>query len=87
MTTVPKNDYVNAFKPARGPGRSVTAGVHEPDSAYTPSNPLAWGAKGAWGPQKSFEAIGYEAQAAKTTAYVGQDGARARGGVRCACAT
>jgi|APGre2960657444_1045066.scaffolds.fasta_scaffold43256_2 hypothetical protein len=76
MTNVPKNDYVNAFKPERPPGRHTSAGLHAPDVPYVPSNPLAWGPKGAWGPQKSFEQLSYEAQSAKTMAYVGQDGAQ-----------
>ena len=76
MTNVPKNDYVNVFKPARKPGQQVTPGIHAPEEPYTPSNKLAWGAKGEWGPAKSFEQIGFENQAKQSMSYVGQDGAR-----------
>lgn len=75
---LPKNDYVNAFKPARGPGRFVTPGVHEPRAAgetYEPANPLAWGPKGAWGPTKKATDIDYERQYAQTKSGVDQDGA------------
>ena len=83
MTNLPKNDYVNVFKPERPPGRFVSAGVHAPSSlpgGYAPSNPLAWGPKGEWGPKKSAEALNFEAQYAATESYVLQDGASARGG-------
>ena len=82
MTNVPKNDYVNVFKPERAPGRHVTVGVHNPEVPYTPSNPLAWGAKGEWGPTKTFEQIGFENQAKQTMSYCGQDGER---GGACPC--
>ncbi len=76
MTNLPKNDYVNAFKPERPAGRFVTPGVHAPEGAvYAPSNPLAWGPKGEWGAKKTWEAVTFEAQIAKTEAYVNQDGA------------
>jgi hypothetical protein len=81
MTNLPKNDYVNAFKPERPAGRFVSAGVHAPEgegAAYAPSNPLAWGPKGEWGPKKSWEAVTFEAQIQKSESYVTQDGARAR---------
>ena len=74
MTNVPKNDYVNVFKPERGPGRHVSAGIHNPQVPYAPSNPLAWGSKGEWGPAKTFEQIGFENQAKQTMSYCGQDG-------------
>jgi hypothetical protein len=77
MTNVPKGDYVNVFKPERPPGQHVTPGVHAPgDAPYAPSNPLAWGPKGAWGPGKSAEAQNFEAQARATLSYASQDGAR-----------
>jgi len=75
MTNVPKNDYVNVFKPERLPGQHVTPGMHSPDTPYMPSNTLAWGPKGEWGPAKSFEQIGFENQAKESMSYVGQDGA------------
>jgi len=74
MTNVPKNDYVNAFKPARPPGRHASRGVHDPEMPYTPSNPLAWGPKGAWGPAKTYEQLGFEAQAYKSESYVDTNG-------------
>jgi hypothetical protein len=78
MTNVPKNDYVNAFKPARGPGFQVSEGAHTPEVEYTPSNPQAWGPKGAWGPSKTQEQLSFERQAAATLAFVNQDGALLR---------
>ena len=81
MTNVPKNDYVNAFKPARGPGFQVSEGAHTPEVEYTPSNPQAWGPKGAWGPAKTQEQLSFERQAAATLAFVNQDGAFEGGGV------
>ena len=75
MTNCPKNDYVNLFKPERAPGRHVTPGIHAPEVPYAPTNPLAWGAKGEWGPAKSFEQIGFENQAKESMSYCGQDGA------------
>jgi len=81
MTNLPKNDYVNAFKPDRplGPGKHVSEGSHTPDVPYAPSNPLAWGAKGAWGPAKTADQVSAERQAAETKSYVTQQGARRRG--------
>lgn len=73
---MPKNDYVNVFKPERPPGRHVSVGIHNPQVPYTPSNPLAWGSKGEWGPAKTFEQIGFENQAKQTMSYCGQDGGR-----------
>jgi hypothetical protein len=80
MTNVPKNDYVNVFKPARPAGRHVSQGSHTPEAEYSPSNPLAWGPKGAWGPTKTMEQLVFERQAASTTAYVSQDGAPRQAG-------
>jgi hypothetical protein len=74
MTNVPKNDYVNAFKPARGPGFQVSEGAHTPEVEYSPSNPQAWGPKGAWAPSKTQEQLSFERQAAATLAFVNQDG-------------
>jgi hypothetical protein len=85
MTNLPKGDYVNAFKPDRPAGRHVTPGVHAAEDAppYAPSNPLAWGPKGAWGPGKTWEAQQFEAQARSSKSYVLQDGAHApRGATR-----
>ena len=78
MTNVPKNDYVNAFKPSRGPGFQVSEGAHTPEVDYVPSNPQAWGPKGAWGPSKTAEQLSFERQAASTLAFVNQDGACGR---------
>ena len=75
MTNVPKNDYTNDFKPARGPGFQVSEGAHTPEVEYSPSNPQAWGPKGAWGPGKTQEQLSFVRQAAATLAFVNQDGA------------
>lgn len=75
-TMLPKNQHVNVHKPAQGPGLHLTPGVHDPSVRYEPSNPLAWGPKGAWDAKKSAEAQKYEAQYASTMSYHRQDGAR-----------
>lgn len=73
MTHLPKNDYVNAFKPEKGAGFSVTPGIHDPSTKYEPSNPKAWGPRGAW-QNKQHNDLNYERQVARTHAVVGYDG-------------
>jgi hypothetical protein len=68
---LPRNTHVNVHKPPAG----VTPGIHTPDVPYAPSNPLAWGPKGEWGPKKGDEAQKYEAQYAATMSYHNQEGA------------
>ena len=75
---LPKNDHVNEFKPKQGPGLHLSHGIHDPTTPYKPSNPLAWGPKGEWGPKKTAEALSYEAQYNSTQSYYTQEGAARR---------
>lgn len=78
VADIPKNDYVNKFKPPPG----ITYGVHTGDANYKPENPLAWGPKGEWNTKKTFEAVGFEEQAKATMCTLNPQGACLRGGRR-----